>query len=82
MKLVDPTDPDLIRVMLGAQAKVKAGGRMLPMNDAGKAELLAVIEQTAAELCPLRRFQFRIEAYPGLGVANIMVEEPEAKDIQ
>lgn len=82
MKLVNPADPDLIRVMLETQRRVRAGAHMIPMTDAGRAELLGIMEQAAADLCPARRFQFRIEAYTGPGLVNVAVEEPEAKDIQ
>jgi hypothetical protein len=80
MKLVDPQDPDLSRVM-DATAELVRIRTPLPMTTAGRAEMLAIIEYQHRELCPTRRFVFAVERFPGTNWANVSVHELEPGDL-
>lgn len=80
MKLVDPRDPDLIRVMDGT-ADVCRVLSPIPTNDQGRAQMLDIVEWQHRELCPSRRFVFAVERVPGTDWANISVHELETKDL-
>lgn len=80
MKLVDPRDPDLLRVM-DATAELVRLRMPIPMTDTGRAEMLAIIEYQHRELCPRRRFVFGVERVPGTNWANVSVHELETGDL-